>query len=99
VEGALMFCAICTDDAGPFVLRPIGKDDALVRICEDCDTEKPREAHVYERGYEAPGGMLSITDVQAADRRRYGDGYHAEMKRRQLEAMAPPPPKKPRTAP
>ena len=33
------FCAICTDDRGPFVQRPLGRDGALVTVCHDCDEE------------------------------------------------------------
>lgn len=36
------WCAQCLSAAGPFMLRPYGKDKALVRICERCENEHPR---------------------------------------------------------
>lgn len=30
------FCAVCTSDRGPFTRHPLGKDNALVLVCERC---------------------------------------------------------------
>jgi hypothetical protein len=31
-------CAICTSTRGPFRLEPLGRNDALVHVCADCQT-------------------------------------------------------------
>jgi hypothetical protein len=51
------FCAICTDATGPFVTRPIGRNDALVRICVSCDGDSPAADDGPDRGYEMRDGM------------------------------------------
>lgn len=48
----MSFCAICTGEAGPFVKRPLGKDNGLVSVCASCDEEAPRHITGPERGYE-----------------------------------------------
>lgn len=63
----MSFCAICADDNGPFVLRPLGKKDALVNVCRDCDEEPAVTKTGPERGYEIQEGM-STADF--ADRLR-----------------------------
>lgn len=47
------FCAICTGSRGPFASRPLGRHDAMVAVCSDCDTETP-DAWVSDRGYDVP---------------------------------------------
>lgn len=37
------FCALCTSDVPPFTTMNIGKDDALVVVCDRCVNEHPRE--------------------------------------------------------
>lgn len=37
------FCAQCLSESGPFVLRPHGKGDAMVNVCDRCENEHPRE--------------------------------------------------------
>jgi hypothetical protein len=37
------FCALCIDGPGPFVLRPLSNDDALVQVCDGCENGSPRE--------------------------------------------------------
>lgn len=54
----MKYCAICADPihaTGKPILRPLGKDDALVGICASCDTEPAYEKQGHTRGYEAPG--------------------------------------------
>lgn len=53
------FCAVCTSERGPFVRRPLGRDNALVSVCAKCDDEAPR-AYSSVRGYESP-----YSDVRA----------------------------------
>lgn len=95
------FCAICTDDTGPFVRRPLGRDDALVVICESCDTETPRVRGATERGYEPTGGMLSTVEVTRGSRTVMGDAeYEKQVRLDQHAGMcAPPSAQQPDTAP
>jgi hypothetical protein len=47
------FCAICGDDiVGVPRREPLGRDDAMVAVCDDCATEAPREARGPDRGYQ-----------------------------------------------
>jgi hypothetical protein len=47
------FCAICGDDiVGVPRRESLGKDDAMVAVCDDCATEVPREARGPDRGYQ-----------------------------------------------
>jgi hypothetical protein len=55
------FCAICTDEVGPFSQRPLGRRNALVAVCSSCDSEPAREVRGPERGYE-PESMLGISE-------------------------------------
>ncbi len=42
----MTFCAICVDDLGPFVVRPLGKGNADVSVCAGCDSDHPRSGKV-----------------------------------------------------
>jgi hypothetical protein len=58
-------CALCASDKGPFVQRPFGRDDALVTVCNACDTEPP----VYRRGPDAaydPSSQFTVAQFKAA---------------------------------
>jgi hypothetical protein len=47
------WCAICGDDiVGEVRREPLGKDDALVAVCDDCATKAPQEARGPDRGYQ-----------------------------------------------
>lgn len=35
----MSFCALCTSEDGPFVTRPLGRNNALVRVCAGCDDD------------------------------------------------------------
>jgi hypothetical protein len=66
----MSFCAICCDEKGPFVRRPLGKDDALVFVCTDCDSETPREKFGPELAYEAPElGQAFRREVNTKERK------------------------------
>lgn len=53
------FCAICTDPiAGEPARRPLGKDNALVNVCTDCD-EAPPVARCDLRDYEPRPGLTT----------------------------------------
>jgi hypothetical protein len=76
------FCAICTDELGPFVQRPLGRDDALVAVCMTCDTEQPRERYGPERGFVPSGGLLDrVASTQGARRAMGDEVYEAETAR------------------
>lgn len=36
------FCAVCTSERGPFVVAPMGRGDAPVLVCRECNEEHPR---------------------------------------------------------
>lgn len=57
------FCAICGDDiVGVARREPLGKDDALVNVCDECSTQTPREMHNHERGYQERAAV-SVEEV------------------------------------
>lgn len=33
----MRFCAICTSERGPFSMQPLGRNDAMVSVCEACN--------------------------------------------------------------
>jgi len=80
----MTFCAICTDDDGPFTQRPLGRNGAMVSICSSCDTEPAREKQGPALGVSIPddarmscklmrkqiGTKLGDTSESADDRRR-----------------------------
>ena len=66
------FCAICVDEKGPFVRRPLGKNNALVTVCVGCDEEKPR-ARNTTRGYVAPQTAMNSRDVNERARKAARD--------------------------
>lgn len=71
----MTFCAVCTSDRGPFVARPLGRNDALVSVCVSCDSDTPRarRRRPIERGYQPAGGLLSRAEIDAGGRRLLGD--------------------------
>lgn len=66
------FCANCTEETGPFVMRPIGKNNGLVRICTSCDSDPPVAKTGPDRSYEPTGGTLSAAESTAGMRRAMG---------------------------
>ena len=52
------FCAICTDESTSLVARALGRNDAIVWVCQECDSTKP-VARCSDRGYESPGERLN----------------------------------------
>ncbi len=80
------FCAICCADVSgqPERLEPLGKAGALVRVCDDCATEVPREARGprYERhGYEIREGASQKSIIAAGRRVLAAVGAPNETKR------------------
>lgn len=61
----MSFCAICTSEIGPFEYRPLGKGNAEVLVCRDCDDEPIRE-QVGPRLYSPP--ELPARFVDSVDR-------------------------------
>lgn len=68
------FCAICTRDAGPFVQCPLGRNDALVTVCQRCDEEAP-QARSSERGYESPDYAARLDQAISAIAREHLSAY------------------------
>jgi len=65
------FCALCTDEATDLVRRPLGRGDALVWICHDCDDQPAHEIRGPERSYPIPEGpRVSILPAAAAGANR-----------------------------
>jgi hypothetical protein len=48
------FCALCTSERGPFVQRPLGRGNALVAVCGECDHTHPRSGRYSFEGGETP---------------------------------------------
>lgn len=57
------FCAICTSDAANGTMEPLGKNNALVRVCRDCSEQRP-EHKTSTRSYEPTGGLLGVADMK-----------------------------------
>lgn len=60
----MSWCAICTSERGPFERRPLGKGNALVLVCRECDEEPAKVRLGPERGYEEREAM-SNAEIQA----------------------------------
>jgi hypothetical protein len=60
------FCAICTDEAGPFDVLEL--DGRTYVACQKCLSEHPqRGGHVdWNRGYEVPRDVLTIAEFKRA---------------------------------
>lgn len=72
----MSFCASCAADIPTGLERfaPIGKNDAMVRICPSCDGDTPREARGFQRGYEGGGSFGGLfRKVRDAKKRLVGD--------------------------
>jgi len=76
------FCAICTDETTDLVKRPLGKDDALVNVCNDCDTTKPVAKMGPERGFEPSGGSLNTAAINRGASNVFGAEKFAADNRR-----------------
>lgn len=78
-EEVVSHCAICTSERGPFTSQPLGKGNALVSVCAECD-EPAFEKRGPERAYEGAGPSApSEGAMTVAMRRLMGD---AEYERR-----------------
>lgn len=64
-------CAICTSSRGPFTSQPLGKNNALVSVCAECD-EPAFEKRGPERGYEPTGGLPTFAQGRNAVARVIG---------------------------
>jgi len=87
-------CAICASDVDLVVERPLGKNDAMVKVCIECD-----EGAIVEQGprfeYEPTGGLLSDKQVTKAARKTLGDDvYEREIARDVEIGIAPAPARK-----
>jgi hypothetical protein len=65
-------CAICTDDiTGPVHREPLGRNEALVAVCDACATEPPI-AYDADTHYQPSGGLLGLDETIAASKRVMG---------------------------
>lgn len=64
------FCAICVKPipAGEEQLAPLGKNDAMVKVCAGCNTEKPHGRRYEGYAYEPPVSMSSRAISKAVDK-------------------------------
>lgn len=79
----MTFCANNPDHRGPFVQRPIGRNDALLTICVSCDEDKP-VAWDRDRGYDVPDRHrigITVRAFAAATNRVTGDTAETHRKR------------------
>lgn len=52
------FCAMCTSSKGPFFAAPLGKNNAIVAICGECDGQHPRSgAYAFDGGESVGQGI------------------------------------------
>lgn len=63
-------CAICADESDDLVLEPLGRDDALVRVCVDCRTEPSVHRRGPERGFEPQGSASGLDQSLVATYQR-----------------------------
>lgn len=56
------FCAICTSEVGPFVERGLGKNGAMVKVCEACRAEHPRQGRYAFGGGRAQSALAPAGD-------------------------------------
>ena len=87
----MSFCAICTSERGPFVRRPLGKRNAEVSVCTDCDTEPPI-AYDADTHYQPSGGLLGLDETIAASRRVMGEAEYLRQGRLEDERSRAPAP-------
>lgn len=68
------FCAVCTDDRGPFHLQPLGPNGALVRACSACVGEHPRSGRYAFAAGQDRGGFAdrASTDGNGNRHKRTG---------------------------
>jgi hypothetical protein len=93
------FCALCASERGPFVQRPLGRDDAMVAVCASCDGDMPA-ARPIERGYEPTGGLLSGAESTRGARKAMGERNYEKSAHLEMHAglYNPPSPQGPDTA-
>lgn len=75
------FCAICTSDRGPFVRRPLGKGNAAVAVCLECDGEAAIDLVAVSSGKRA----RAVVRSSAKDR---GDARRSASARRRHLLMS-----------
>jgi hypothetical protein len=79
--GSVKLCAICVAEVDRTVMRPLGKHDALVPVCIECDEGPITNSGPSSRGYESTGGLLSLPAAEAGARRAMGDAEYERLSR------------------
>jgi len=90
---ARFFCAVCGSDIASETPRtaPLGKNGAMVHVCDACMDERPREKRGPERGYEGAGVSVATfgKDLGEALRKKVGDvEYDAMMERERQQGVS-----------
>lgn len=65
-------CAICADGPTETVMRPLGRGDAMVPVCLECDVGPIVTKGPSSSGYEPTGGLLTREESDAGVRRVIG---------------------------
>lgn len=73
-------CAICADGPTETVERPLGRGDAMVPVCLECDEGPIVAKGPSSRGYEPTGGMLTREESDAGARRVLGDAEYERLR-------------------
>ncbi len=85
-------CAICASDIADGEqprMAPIGRNDALVLVCDDCFDEPAREKVGPERNYDIPEGM-SMAEMQRKISRIIGPNVTRPFNRNECTRAAQP---------
>lgn len=73
-------CAICVSDKGPFTSQPIGRDNAIVKVCFACDQPVFTRTGL-ERGYQGGAGPSAPNReaMTVSMRRMMGDERYEQL--------------------
>lgn len=86
-----MFCAICTDECSGDRKAPLGRNDAMVVVCSDCDTLPARTVDGPDRTYQPSGGLPSYKESQRGIETALGADYKRLTRLENAVAMTPAP--------
>lgn len=70
-------CAVCGNETDVTVMRPLGRNDALVPVCTACDTEPATTKEGPFLGFVPSGGLLSPQESLAGARKAMGAEAYA----------------------
>ncbi len=85
-------CAICVAECAGDRKAPLGRNDAMVIVCSDCDTLPARAYTGPDRSYEPTGGLPSYRESQCGIEKALGKDYKRLTRLENAVAMTPAPP-------